>query len=261
MGAKVKINTENFKPYLDEYLELYKKAPISDNTGGMKSPHLFNMFCLLKEVKPKLIIESGVWKGQGTWLFENASPDARIISFDPYLSRFVEYRSDKATYMENDFTKVDWEKFFLENEEYTTENTMLFLDDHVSFIDRLNFLSNVPYFKKIVFEDNYPPSQGDCISPKKLIESKTCITENAGVKTEYTIPEDDLLLFKETVSYYQELPPIFKPKNTRWGDSWDNYNTPDPLFEITEESNKTLVEEMYDYTWIAYLELNIKNEE
>ena len=40
-----------------------------------------------------------------------------------------------------------------------------------------------------------------------------------------------------------------------------DYNTPDPLFELNEESNKTLVEEMYDYTWIAYLELNIKNEE
>ena len=256
----MKINTENFKTHLDEYLELYKKAPISNNTGGMKSPHLFNMFCLLKQLKPKLIIESGVWKGQGTWLFENASPDSRIISFDPYLSRFVEYRSDKVTYMENDFTKVDWEKFFSENEEYTTENTILFLDDHVSFIKRLNFLSSVPYFKKIVFEDNYPPSQGDCVSPKKLRECTTCIIDKAGNRSEYVIPEEDIKLFKDKVSYYQELPPMFKPELTRWSDSWDDYNTPEPIFELTEESNKILVEEMYDYTWITYLEINIKSE-
>ena len=81
----MKINTDNFKNYLDEYLEIYKNKPIDDNTGGMKSPHLFNMFCLLKETKPKLIVESGVWKGQGTWLFEHASPDSDIICFDVLL--------------------------------------------------------------------------------------------------------------------------------------------------------------------------------
>ena len=251
----MKINTDNFKNYLEEYLELYKNKPIDDNTGGMKSPHMFNMFCLLKELKPKLIIESGVWKGQGTWLFEKASPDSDIICFDVYMKRLL-YKADNAIYVENDFTTVDWDTFFSNNPEYTPENTLLFFDDHVHFSDRLKFLSQNVNFKKIVYEDNYAPTQGDCISPKKLRESTTCIIDRAGERSEYTIPQGDIDLFNSTVSYYQELPPLFAPENTRWGDRWSDYNTPDPLFELNEESNKTLVDEMYDYTWITYMELN-----
>jgi hypothetical protein len=251
----MKINTDNFKNYLDEYLEIYKNKPINDNTGGMKSPHLFNMFCLLKETKPKLIVESGVWKGQGTWLFEHASPDSDIICFDVYMKRLL-YKSENALYIENDFTMVNWNSFFTENNHYNKDNTLLFLDDHVDFIHRLKFLSSTPFFKKIVFEDNYAPTQGDCVSPKKLRESTTCIIDKAGDRSEYVIPEEDIKLFKDKVSYYQELPPLFKPENTRWGDSWKNYNTPDPIFELNENSNETLVEEMYDYTWISYMELN-----
>jgi len=250
----MKINTDNFKNYLDEYLEIYKNKPIDDNTGGMKSPHLFNMFCLLKETKPKLIIESGIWKGQGTWLFEHASPESDIICFDIYMKRLL-YKSEKALYVENDITRVDWPSFFNANSNYTPENTLLFFDDHVNFTERLKFLSSVPYFKKIVYEDNYAPSQGDCVSPKKLRECTTCIIDRDGIRSEYNIPKEDIDLFEKTVSYYQELPPLFKPENTRWGDSWDNYNTIDPILELNEDSNETLVKEMYDYTWIAYMEL------
>jgi hypothetical protein len=250
----MKINTDNFKNYLEEYLELYKSKPINDNTGGMKSPHMFNMFCLLKELKPKLIIESGVWKGQGTWLFEKASPDSDIICFDVYMKRLL-YKSDNAIYVENDFTTIDWDAFFSNNTEYTPENTLLFLDDHVDFIHRLQFLSGSPYFSKVIFEDNYPPTQGDCVSPKKLRECTTCVIDKAGDRSEHVIPKEDIDLFNRTVSYYQELPPLFKPENTRWGDSWESYDTPEPIFELNDNSDKTLIEEMYDYTWIAYMEL------
>jgi hypothetical protein len=251
----MKINTSNFKNYLDEYLNLYKNKPVIDNTGGMKSPHLFNMFCLLKEIKPKLIVESGVWKGQGTWMFECACPESDIISFDVCMDRLL-YTSEKVTYVNGDFTHVDWNLFFSTNKKYNSNNTLLFLDDHVDFTERLKFLSSTKFFKKIIFEDNYAPIQGDCISPKKLRESTTCIIDKAGVRSEYAIPEDDIKLFNDTISYYQELPPLFKPERTRWGDSWENYNTPDPIFELNEESNKILVDEMYDYTWIAYMELD-----
>lgn len=249
------INTDNFRKYWNDYLELYKNRPIDDNTGGMKSPHLFNMFCLLKETKPNLIIESGIWKGQGTWLFENTCPESDIISFDINMNMLV-YTSKKATYVQGDFTEVDWSSFFHTNNKYTPNNTLLFLDDHVDFTERLKFLSSKPFFKKIVFEDNYPPNRGDCVSPKKLHESTKCIIDKAGVRREYVIPKEDIELFNESISVYQELPPLCKPEKTRWGDSWNEYNTPDPIFNLNEETNKTLVEEMYDYTWIVYMELN-----
>lgn len=255
MKEKNKIDTHNFKNYLDEYLNLYQNRPVKDNAGGMKSPHLFNMFCLLKEIKPNLIIESGVWKGQGTWFFENTCPKSDIISFDISMDNLV-YTSKKATYVKGDFTKVDWNSFFSNNKKYNQNNVLLFLDDHVDFTERLKFLSSTPFFKKIVFEDNYPPTQGDCVSPKKLRESVKCIIDKAGNRVEYIIPKEDIELFNKNISYYQELPPLFKPEKTRWGDSWEKYNTLDPIFKLDEEVNQILVEEMYDYTWIAYMELN-----
>lgn len=247
--------TENYSSYIEEFLDLYKNKPIEDNTGGMKSPHLFNMYCLLKELNPNLIIESGVWKGQGTWLFEQACPDSTIISFDVYYGNQV-YKSDKVQYLQMDISTFDWNNFFETMEQFTPENTLLFLDDHTDFIKRIKFLETVP-FKKIVFEDNYPPNQGDCISPKKLIESDRCVIDRDGDRNWVDISKEDKELFERSISYYQELPPIYKPDKTRWGDDWgDSYKTPSPHLEFDSFDSDILKEEMYDYTWICYMEMN-----
>ena len=52
---------------INEFSELYETRPIKDNSGGMKSPHMFPAWFVVKKLKPKVLIESGVWKGQGTW--------------------------------------------------------------------------------------------------------------------------------------------------------------------------------------------------
>ena len=49
----------------------------------MLSPHMFLMWFALKTLQPKVVIESGVWLGQGTWFVEKACPDARICCLDP----------------------------------------------------------------------------------------------------------------------------------------------------------------------------------
>ena len=55
-------------PLLNEFYQLYLQRPIKDNSGGMKSAHMFNTWFILKALQPAYIIESGVWMGQGTWL-------------------------------------------------------------------------------------------------------------------------------------------------------------------------------------------------
>jgi hypothetical protein len=107
---------------LEEFADLYSRRPIAVNTGGMKSPHLFAMWFALWTMKPKAVIESGVWKGQGTWFIEQACPDAEIHCLDINLSR-VEYRSMRAIYHECDFSFVDWSGL-------PGEDTLLFFDDH-----------------------------------------------------------------------------------------------------------------------------------
>jgi hypothetical protein len=56
---------------LDEFVTLYQERPIQDNTGGMKAPHLFAVWFMMRKLAPELIVESGVWKGQGTNLCAN----------------------------------------------------------------------------------------------------------------------------------------------------------------------------------------------
>ena len=61
---------------------------------------------MLKKKNPKNVIESGIWKGQGTWLIENTLPNATIFSIDIDLS-IREYISEKVRYFEKDFNEID----------------------------------------------------------------------------------------------------------------------------------------------------------
>ena len=72
----------------------------------MKSAHLLNLV-RPKAIESKLVIESGVWKGLGTWIIEQAVPDAKIISID-VTYQHLQYKSEKAQYLERDITTYNW---------------------------------------------------------------------------------------------------------------------------------------------------------
>ena len=88
-----------------EFKSIYAARPIEDNIGGMKAPHAFGAWFMLKKLQPNLIIESGVWKGQGTWLIEQACPKSEIICLDVSFKNLI-FRSEKAEYIEKDFGPV-----------------------------------------------------------------------------------------------------------------------------------------------------------
>ena len=65
-------------------------------------------------------------------------------------------------------------------------------------------------------------------------------------------------MLKKNLGVYYEFPPVFKTRNTRWGDEWDEafYPTSKPLLEkSTKKSHELFVEEALDYTWICYAKL------
>jgi len=215
---------------IDTFLKLYNKRPIKNNNGGMKSPHCFATYFLLKYLNKLTIIESGVWKGQSTWLIENTCPLAKLICIEPILNR-VEYISTKAQY-----TKYDWKYLNLNN----TEDIIVFLDDHQNALERIKHAIKKGY-KHLIFEDNYPTGQGDCLSLKQVFDKN-----NSESKYLY-----------DNIEIYYEFPPIFTKKLTRWGDNWSNYPTQQPIFDniINNEKYKKFLDEATDYTWIAYVKL------
>ena len=242
-------NREEMKDLLSEFLSLYNRRVVRDQSGGMKSPHLFSSWFILKKISPNFIVESGVWKGLGTWFFEEACPNSKIFSIDPNLSP-REYISPRATYSTLDFTLQEWSHL-------DPDKTILFFDDHQNPLERIKF-SRERGFKKFIFEDNYPPNQGDCYSLKKALSQKDWVIDSGGSKKWFRPIKEDYDFLIENTLVYQEMPPIYKSSTTRWGDSWDdnNYPTPDSLL-IEEESY--LYPEFYSenksYTWICYLEL------
>ena len=48
-----KWNHEDIKLHLEEFYNVYSNRPIKDNSGGMKSPHMFPAWYVLKKIQPK----------------------------------------------------------------------------------------------------------------------------------------------------------------------------------------------------------------
>jgi hypothetical protein len=232
---------------IDEFHELYQTRPIKDNNGGMKSGHMFPAWFVVKTLQPKYIIESGVWKGLGTWFFEKASPNSKIFSIDPNPN-FRVYTSQNVEYRTTDFTLQTWN-------EIEKEETLVFLDDHQNSLQRIKFAKQMG-FKKIMVEDNYPYNQGDCYTPKKILSQKKYVIDNAGNRNWFDNVPEDYEYFTLNVSKYQEFPPLFKDNTTRWGDEWneENYPTHEPLLS-DQEKYSDFYNERKDFTWICYLEL------
>ena len=174
----IKISNNKLNLELKKFLQIYKNRPIKDNKGGMKINHMFGLFVLLKKLKPKYIIESGVFKGQGTWLIEKTLPKSKIYSIDIDLTQ-REYISNKAIYLNKDF------KFF--DRKIIPEKTLAFFDDHTCSIDRIKQCKFIN-IKQIIFEDNYDIGDGD-----RLLEVwEELIDDESAVITEIKIAGDEM---------------------------------------------------------------------
>lgn len=255
---------------LQEFSELYSKRPIPENGGGMGAPHMFAIWFILKKLKPPAIVESGVWYGQGTWFFEQACPDAQLYCIDINLER-IRYRSKKAHYFDRDFSQLDWTSL-------PRRDTLLFFDDHQNAHERVK-TAHWFGFNHMVFEDNYPPGQGDCYSLKQVLNQsgfKRNFGNPKGFKgrlgqvvsrarekvlapsTAIAANSRDSSYLLEHLDVYQEMPPVFKLATTRWGISWDDpaMATPQPLLEtVYHPWQQVYLDEAGSYTWLCYVKL------
>lgn len=263
-------NFEDVDSLIDEFMELYNNRPIKNNRGGMLSTHCFLTWYVIKKLRPRYIIESGVFKGQGTWLFRQALPETKIFSIDPALEK-REYIDEEVVYFSEDFSMIDWEKYLDPND------TLVFFDDHQDAYLRLQQMKWMN-FKYAMFDDNYPILRGDCYSLKKILsESGFKREEGRGIvktlkmlltgsyfksenKDDFEIPPNSVhaKYVRENIETYITLPPLCKSEKTRWGDDWDevNFPTPPALLSVDKiEKHPIIYEEANSYTWICYVKL------
>ena len=259
--------------FLDDFISLYEKRPIKYNNGGMLFTHMFYFYLVLKNLKPELIIESGIYKGQSTWLIENTLPNSKIISIDIDLNNRV-YTSKKAEYRSLDFKFNELKDI--------PDNTLVFFDDHVNHIERIK-QSNFFGIKNIILEDNYSSNKGDFQTLKQIAHNHN-FNHNPGffslIKTfflfgsiifkkilssKYNANIDlnhinqrirDGYFDKETTTYinnlietYYEFPPLVAYKK-------NNEITKKPIFEELPEKLKKYSDQLFDYNFITYIKLN-----
>lgn len=260
---------------IDEFERCYSLRPLRHNAGGMAAPHMFATWFIARHLKPHVVIESGVWRGQSTWLFEQACPDAEIHAIDLNLSR-REYISSRARYHNVDFTEIDWSGI-------AGSEALVFFDDHQNAYNRL-IHAHWFGFEHLIFEDNDPPSYGDCYSLKKafagagfgnisnddpsrryrrfssrLIRKLGVMAQHYGAKELTVIPQYtrdrvapnriDATLLEERLHTYVEFPPPF--------DTGLAEPTPPSLLEQTSsERAPQLYAERASYHWICYARLH-----
>lgn len=258
-------NDDEMRAAYPAFKELYQNSPVRDNSGGMKAPQAFLTWFMFSKLQPKLIIESGIWKGQGTWLIEQACPQAQLICIDINLSRLI-YRSSKAQYFDQDFDLVDFSS-------YDLTDAICFFDDHQNALKRLKEMK-WKGFKRAIFEDNYPTKQGDCYSPKKVLSETGYypkIPSNVSwkqmlkqqVKQIITNAKSQIVpknkthkkeLLQHTHVYY-EGPPLYRTAKTRWGDDWSDQEYPTKPALFRNQPEDPLFIEATNYNWLCYIEL------
>jgi hypothetical protein len=242
---------EAMRAAIPEFLTVHARRPIRENAGGMLAPHLFATWFLVKHLNPTHIVESGVFKGQGTWLLEQAAPAAKFFCIEPNAAG-IEYRSERATYFTRDFGELGWD--------IPRESTLLFFDDHQDALERVRQAQRLG-FRDLIFEDNYPTGQGDCYSLKKALmgEEPKAAGPAAWFKRLTGTRESARAYLEETLANYDEFPPVVKTAATRWGDAWsdERYPTVPPLFENPSDTDPVFLKEAGAYTWMCHARLRV----
>lgn len=157
------------KAALAEFAMMYAKRPVASNMGGVNVNHAFSLWYIAKALKPPVVVESGIWRGQGTWLLRQAvGPDVPIICLDPHdpTERGTPYWKDasgKTTYLTGinfvDFSQAAWQN--LVPDPASRALAFVALDDHMASTKRVKQALGFG-FRRLWYDDNW--RDADCYS-------------------------------------------------------------------------------------------------
>ena len=254
--GKVQWENKNLIDSLEDFLRVYASRPIRNNGGGMSSSHMFATWFLCRQLQPEYIIESGIWKGQSSWLLETTCPNAKIISIDPNLL-VRQYISPRIKYTTTDFNNINWDSV-------DKSKTLCFFDDHYG-LDRVKQAAHHG-FTHILYEDNYHDGRGNSYHP---VYGNVANMEPLNEGERAYSPKSSLLLntkdaqwLKDNIEIYYEFPPIYSAVDSDRGYEWAKISrqqyldiTADPLLTDRKKDFDIYANEASDYTWISYIKL------
>ncbi len=127
--------------------EIYNTRPDKKEVGSSGYSNLKHLYDYCMKLKPLAIIESGTWKGNSSYLFRKACPDALIGCFDIDFSN-LKWKDDTIQYFELDIETTGGHL-------YDTDGVLFFFDDHINQQQRLNWLIRCGH-RHAIFDDNIP---------------------------------------------------------------------------------------------------------
>ena len=139
------IDKEKLAKNVKIFDDIYYNSPVKHLGSGIGYNQALTLFILIKIINPTDVIESGVMRGFTTYIIDKATnSDTQIHCFDISYEK-LEYKSDKAKYIQKD---IETAKLELKG-----EKVIAYWDDHVSQIDRIQFSikNNIKYN---IFDDD-----------------------------------------------------------------------------------------------------------
>lgn len=139
--------------YKEQFSKIYVDRPDQKGVGSSRYTNCFWLYAITRHLNPSLIVESGTWKGQSSWIFRQALQNQTIpimcfdVSFDNL--KWTDY--GVSWYLEHDWNQFDRDIFF------DNEDNIVFFDDHISHKQRLQEAIDRG-FKRLIFDDNIPDS-------------------------------------------------------------------------------------------------------
>ena len=204
---------------LPRFLQVFDRRP-GDNFHGSPLMHQFAMWCVVRMLRPRHIIESGIWNGRGTWLLRQAAPDAQLILLDPSPQQpmiYIDNSSDSLYFTNSNFrdfsTLSTWNDVTLD-----LSRTLAFIDDHQTPLKRIPQAKKMG-IKHLLFDDNYWLGFSDCLSLKQacacLQDSHYCrlfkFKDNWSALIRNITADDvaDVSRMFESLEIYAEFPQIW----------------------------------------------------
>jgi hypothetical protein len=221
----LKFTTED----LDDFMNNVYFENIENNEGGMKINDMFSLYFLLKNLRPTIIIESGVWNGFSTKLMRKVLGDhCKIICLDPReipSDGFIDSNIKTIYLTGNSF--VDFKKLNLQEMINDKETILCFFDDHQNSAQRLMqcIEKNITH---VFFNDNYPVNAGSHYSIQHLIDNDSRDCFNLSSQYYYSIntfPHIDInnrLQLINKIDNYIVFPNIFSSKINLWEGIFDS---------------------------------------
>ncbi len=235
-----KIDTSDIKDYVDGFLEIYEKRPIKENSGGTLSVNLFHLYYIVKKLKPSRVIESGVFKGQTTWLINELLPDTKIVGIEPFLHQ-VTYEGKNTKYITTDFLNITND--FIPRD--VAKDTLIIFDDHQDAYQRIMHAHKLG-FKKFYFDDNYPEFRGmRHLSLAAVLDNK--------FDEGFHIPNDAKENLESIIKTYNILPPVLPYEEPVTMEK--SYIKETPIFDKPSNQLQVFEQDMHNYRWHTFVTL------